>query len=214
MKNHQSRKRWEVPRLLQCYLQLTAQWLNGHLLHLCCAWSDEGHTHFPPWDWETCLNAAVRHWSGRMEQNLSQPFSFTGSLHMLFLKPETKIRQARLLHVRSMRVGRISEHDRGSLQFMCIGPGVTFGKLKFVGYNCQESIPQKGTSFDVHLDVLREVGSTQLTSSWIVKEVLGTKTCLPTFWRDGKQKINSASERVGKHPPPSLLQQDCQGKGK
>lgn len=44
MKGYQSRKRWEVLRLLQCYLQLTAQWLNGHLLPLCCWWSDEEHT--------------------------------------------------------------------------------------------------------------------------------------------------------------------------
>lgn len=44
MKNCQSRKRWEVPRVLQCCLQLTARWLNGHPLHLHCGWSDKGHT--------------------------------------------------------------------------------------------------------------------------------------------------------------------------
>lgn len=93
MKNCQSRKRWAVPRLLQRYLQLTAQWLNGHLLHLCWGWSDEGHIHFPSCDWKMCPNTAVRYWSGRIEQSFPQPFSFTGSLHILCLKPETKICQ-------------------------------------------------------------------------------------------------------------------------
>lgn len=103
---------------------------------------------------------------------------------------------------------------QGSLQFMCIGPGVTLGKLKFVGHNCQESIPEKGTSSDIHLDVAQEVGSTQLTSSWMGKEVLRRKMCLPALWRDGEKEINSVSERVGKHPPPSPLRQDSLGKGK
>lgn len=125
-------------------------------------------------------------------QNGAKPppaLPFTGSWYMSCLKSETKTCQARLLRVRNLRASRIWEHDRDSLQIMCIGPGVTFGKLKFVGYNCQESIPQKGTSFDVHLDVVQEVGSTQLTSSsWMGKEVLPKKPIYLFFEEMGERK--------------------------
>lgn len=47
----------------------------------------------------------------------------------------------------------------------------------------------------------REVGSAQLTSSCVGEEVLQRKTYLLAFWRDGKEKMDSISERVEKHHP-------------
>lgn len=40
--------------------------------------------------------------------------------------------------------------------------------------------------------------------------------CFLQRWEEenGEKKINSVSERVGKHPLPCLLRQDCLGKGK
>lgn len=102
---------------------------------------------------------------------------------------------------------------------MCIGPGVTFGKLKFVGYNCQESIPQK-------MDLLWcssgcPTGGGEYTAYLLLNGKRGVmnKNLLACFlqrWEEenGEKKINSVSERVGKHPLPCLLRQDCLGKGK
>lgn len=150
MKNCQSRRRWKVPGLLQP----TPQCLNT-----CAVGEMMRGKHVPSCDWEMCPKPPVRHQSGGTVQSLPQTFSFTGSLHRVHLKPEIKFCLARLSHVRRLRAGRVSKHDRGSLWFTSIGPGVTFGKLKIVGYNSSEStghVTQKGTSIEVlHPNVVR-----------------------------------------------------------
>lgn len=186
------------PDFCRMRLQPSTWCLDGHLPHLCCGWNDEGHAR----PFLGLGNVPQNSFEAPKWQDGANPSP----------GPEIKICQARLPHVRGLRAGT------GQSVTPLHWSGVTFGKVKFAGYDPYEStgqVPQKATSFEVHSDVVRGDGQHRAHLLLHGRRGVTKKNLLACFLKRWEEENWLSFWKCRKaSPPPSPLRQDRLGKGK